>query len=343
MKLAGSIVGRFVRTPDPQVRAALIYGDDVALVAARREQLSKSILGEDSPELRLARLDAASIRKDPASLYDALRESAFFGGRRLVQIDGATDGMAKILSTALEDTTDEDAFLLVTAGSLPARSKLRAGFEGPAFSVAAPCYSDSVEAEDLSEALSELELHFRDRDAESSLRSQRAELDYGAFQQLLAKLAVYKLGDDTPVAATDIEACAPLPDDPQAHEIAAAVLGGDVEKAAIELARVRSNSSAGSALLIALSWQMKRLYGAVVSIDSGAPRDKALSGLRPPVFGEARAQLSRQLDRWSRPALESAIQSVHETQLSSRSAGGAEPDAAIARALLRIAMMASRR
>lgn len=341
MKLTGASVGRFVRKPDPQIRAALIYGDDPALVAARRDQLRGVILGDESPELRLTRLDAALVRKDAAALFDALRETAFFGGRRLVQIDAATDGMAKMLADAIADMTDDDAFLLVTAASLPARSKLRATFEGPGVAAALPCYADSVGAEDITEALSEFGLRLADSEAEAALRAQRADLDFGAYQRLLEKLAIYKINDAEPVAAEDVLACAPLPDDPEAHAIAGAALNGDVAETARELARIASDPAAGSALLIALSWQMKRLYGVIAELESGASRDRALAVLRPPVFGESRSRLTRQLDRWSGPTLESALRLVQDTQLASRSAGVAQPAAAVARATLRIAMMAS--
>lgn len=342
MKLSGAMVGRFVRNPDPHLRAALIFGDDPALVAARRDLLCGAILGQDAPELRLTRLDPATLRKDPAALFDALREGAFFGGRRLVLVDGASDGLAQSFAAALNEMTDEDAFLLITAGSLPARSRLRAAFEAPAFAAAAPCYADSASSEDISEALSEFGLRLADPAATDALRAQRAGLDYGAYQQLLAKLSIYKLGEDAALTARDILACAPLPDDPESHDVADAALAGQVQKTARELARLQSTASANAAVLIALSWQMKRLYGVLAAIEAGTPRDAALKSLRPPVFGDARARLSRQLDRWSRESLESAMRLVHEAQLSSRAAGVAQPDAAIARALLRVAMMASK-
>ena len=337
------MVGRFVRNPDAHVRGALIYGDDAALVAARRDQLAQTVLGDDSPELRLTRLDPAMVRKDPAALFDALRESAFFGGCRLVLIGGATDGLAKTIASALEASSDDDAFLIVTAGSLPARSKLRAAFEPSSSTVSAPCYADSASAEDLSEALLEHGLKLDDAEAKTSLEAQRVDLDYGAFQQLLRKLAVYKAGDDSALTSSDIADCAPLPDDPESHAIASAVLGGDVRATAQELGRLRLDSSASGALLMAMSWQMKRLCAAVIALESGTPRDRALSTLRPPVFGAARAQISRQLDRWPRASLESALQMIHDAQLASRSGGGAPPEAATARTLLRIAMMASKR
>jgi len=342
MKLSGAMVGRFVQRPDPQLRGMLIYGDDPALVSARRDQMCRAILGGDSPELRLTRLDAAAVRKDPAAVFDALRESAFFGGRRVVMVDGATDGLAELFSHSLEGATTDDAFLLVTAGSLPSRSKLRAAFEAPAFAAAAPCYSNSAASEDLSEALSDQGLRLADAAAEGALRAQRASLDYGAYRQLLDKLAIYKLGGDPTVTAEDVLACAPLPDDPESHDVADAALAGQVQKTAQELARLQSSAASSAAILIALSWQMKRLYGVVSAIESGAPREAAFRSLRPPVFGDARARLSGQLDRWSSQSLESAMRLVHDAQLASRSAGGAEPGAAIARAVLRVAMMASR-
>ena len=104
MKLAARDIPALCRAPDLKSAGCLIFGDDAMRVALRRQELLKALLGENAEqEMRLTRLAAADLRSDHAALIDAIKAVGFFPGPRAVFVEGATDGLAPVLASALAD------------------------------------------------------------------------------------------------------------------------------------------------------------------------------------------------------------------------------------------------
>ena len=142
MKVAGRDAKRFCAGPPGHIIGALLSGDDAGLIAARRRTLVDH-LTEGDAAMRLTELDVAEARRDAARIDEAMRARGFFPGRRVVVIEGGTDGLAKPLSTVLAGgITPEDAFLVVTAGILTGRSSLKKLFEGNGDLAAVACQAE---------------------------------------------------------------------------------------------------------------------------------------------------------------------------------------------------------
>ena len=142
MKLSARDSARFAAAPDLSLAGVLFYGEDGVEVAARRARVVKAALAGND-DMSLQRIPAADARRDPASIQDAMKAQGFFGGRPVVVVEDAGDGLAGALAAALAEAGAEDGFLIVTAGVLPARSKLRKAFEGAQNAAAAPVFSES--------------------------------------------------------------------------------------------------------------------------------------------------------------------------------------------------------
>src|SRR6516165_1084723 len=142
MKLAGSRIAAFLQRPDPDIRAVLIYGPDEGLVRERAAMIARTVCADLSDPFRVADLSAATLAADPARLADEAAQLSLTGGRRVVRVRGAGDGLAKLFAEFLGGTPGE-AFVVVEAGELPSRSALRRAFEGAAPAVAIGCYPDT--------------------------------------------------------------------------------------------------------------------------------------------------------------------------------------------------------
>jgi len=128
VKLAGARAAAFCAKPGAELTGALLHGPDTGLVALRRCELVDGLTEGD--DLRLTRLEPAVALKDPAGIDAALRARGFFPGRRVVLIEGARDTLAGPLKGILAGIGPEDAFFVITASRLAARSALRRLFEG---------------------------------------------------------------------------------------------------------------------------------------------------------------------------------------------------------------------
>ena len=79
MKLSTSQANAYFVKPDTNAAGALIFGADPMRIALKRQQLISKLLGPaGEEEMRLTRLPASDLRKDPALLTDALKAVGFF-------------------------------------------------------------------------------------------------------------------------------------------------------------------------------------------------------------------------------------------------------------------------
>ncbi|MBY0431647.1 MAG: DNA polymerase III subunit delta, partial [Rhodospirillales bacterium] len=117
MKLSGSRIDSFVRTPDPKVRAILVYGPDGGLVRERIERLARGVVADLTDPFRVADLSAKSILDDPARLADEAASLSLTGGRRVVRIRDAGDSLTNLFTSFL-DHSSGDSLVLAEAGEL---------------------------------------------------------------------------------------------------------------------------------------------------------------------------------------------------------------------------------
>ena len=340
MKLTGRDAAAYLKAPSSDHAGILIFGADAMRVATQRQNVIRSLVGEAAEEeMRLTRLNAGDLRKDPVQLDDALKAQGFFPGPRCVFVEDATDGMSKLFSNALKDWQPGDAQLVVTAGQLTAKSALRKAFEAPATSVAVGIYDDPPTRADLEDAVRQAGLTISDRSVMEDLFAISQSLEPGDFRQTLEKLSLYKIGDGTPVSSGDIVACAPLAADVDLDDILAVVATGRAPEIGPALRNLYAQGVNPVTLCISATRHFRRLHAAA-SDPGGAAA--GVAKLRPPVFGPKRDALSRQASNWGRDRLERALTTLTDTDLQMRSAGAPPSHALMERTLIRLAMMARR-
>lgn len=337
MKLAGAKATAFFSKPDKSCSGVLIFGSDAEKISTRRADLVTDLVGKSAQdEMRLTRLAAAEVRKDPALVLDALTAQGFFPGPRMVVVENATDGLASVFDTAMKEWREGDAQLIVTAASLNARSKLRKVFEPlPKFYVIG-LYDDPTRPEEIDKILADAGLNSVDPDARKFLAVLARDLALGDFKQTITKVALYKLKDTNPVSVGDIEACAPIVFDADIDDILHIVAEARSAEIAMTLKRLAGQGVSPTALCIGATRHFRQLHAA--TCDPQGP-DVGFSRARPPVFGPRKDRLVRQARGWGRPRLEMALAELMDTDLTLRSPKPVPEMALVERAFIRLAMM----
>jgi len=341
MKLSGRDAPGYFAKPDPARSGLLIFGPDTMRVALRRQEVIQALIGPmGEDEMRLTRLPAADLRKDPALLLDALKAQGFFPGPRVAFIEDATDAITPTITAAMGDWQVGDAQLIITAGTLKPASKLRKLFEGHKNAYAAAIYADPPTRAEIESTLSKAGLGNIDSTAMADLTALASDLDPGDFRQTIEKLSLYKLSDDTPVTPADIFACAPASTEAALDDvlnIVAEARSGDIGPV---MRKLKAQGVTPVSLCIGATRHFRTLYTAA-SDPGGAAQ--GLSRMRPPVFGPRRDRMLRQAQNWSVPHLEQALSLLTDTDLRLRSAGQNAPAMALVeRALIRLSMMTRR-
>jgi DNA polymerase III subunit delta len=340
VKCAARDVLRDLGRADPARSGVLLFGPDPMRIALLRRDLVAALLGPDGEsEMRLTRLQAADLRRDPAALIDALKAVGFFPGHRVVLVEDAGEGLADPILAAFADWRPGDAELVVTAGALAAKSRLRKGVEVARSAFAVAVHADLPGRAEVEAALSRAGLSDTPPDALAALTVHARAVDPGDFAQFVEKLALYKRGDPVPLTPADVLACAPLSVEADIDEMLNLVAESETAALGVQMQRLAAQGASATGLMIGAARHFRTLHSAAVS---GESAEAALGRARPPVFGARRDRMAAQVRRLGPGRLERALALIMDTDLALRSARPVPGMAMVERTFIRIAMLAPR-
>lgn len=340
MKLASRDAAAYFRKPDPAKAGLLIFGADAMRVSLRRQEVVAALIGPaGEEEMRLERLQGAEVRREPALLLDAVKAQGFFPGPRVVLVEEAGDALADAFGAALADWKPGDAQIVATAGALKASSALRKAFEAHPETYAVGIYDDPPSREEIEAVLGRAGLSEVSREAMADLAALARSLDPGDFAQTVERMALYKLGDETPLTPEEIARLAPATGDAAVDDVVNAVAESRTGDIGHVMVRLRAQGVGAVSLCIGTMRHFRALHAA--ASDPGG-LSAGLSRLRPPVFGPRRDRMERQARAWGARRLEDAVSLLIDTDLILRSASPAPDMAVMERALIRLAMMGRR-
>ena len=342
MKLNARDAARHFAKPDPSATGTLIYGADAMRVALKRQELIGRLIGpEGEEEMRLERLSGADLRKDATLLDSAIKAQGFFPGPRVAFVEEAGDAVAKTIAAALADWQPGDAQIVVTAGSLNARSALRKAFEAHKSAFAIGIYNDPPTRDEIEADLRRAGLRDISPDAMADLAALARVIDPGDLRQTIGKLALYKLDDDTPVSSADVEANAPLTTEAALDDMLNIVAEARTAEIGPVMQKLAGQGIQPVGLCIGATRHFRTLHAA--ASDPGGP-GSGIAKARPPVFGARRDRMLRQAQNWGLYRLEEALHMLTDTDLKLRSAGQRAPQMALVeRTLIRLSMLATAR
>ena len=341
MKLSPRDAPRYFERPEADRTGVLIYGPDAMRVALKRQQVIAALVGpQGEEEMRLTRIPASELRKDPARLQDAIKAQGFFPGPRVAFVEDANDIAAPVITDALAEWQPGDAQIIVTAGQLRATSKLRKLFETHKNAYAAAIYDEPPSRAEIEADLAKSGLSQISPEAMTDLTSLSRSLDPGDFRQTIEKLALYKLGDDTALNSDDVIACAPSSTEADLDDVLNIVAEARLGEIGPVMRRLKAQGVQPVGLCIGATRHFRTLYAA--SADPGGAA-QGIARVRPPVFGPRRDRMLKQAQGWGAPRLEQALTLLTDTDLQLRSAGQHAPAMELVeRTLIRLAKLAAR-
>lgn len=324
MKLDARRIGGFLAAPG-DVRVVLVHGEDLGLVRERAEALIAAVAEGDS--FRLVEIAREQAQKDTGLLTSEAATQALTGGRRLVRVRNATDGLAKAAQDALAGPGP--GLVLLEAGELQARGGLRKLLEAADGAAVIPCYPErgAELAGSIGRVLRELGVT-ADGAAVEWLAARLGE-DRMVMRRELEKLSLY-VGPGGRVTEEDAMASLAEGSALDLEAALSAAVSGDVVTADRALESAMAEGAAAVQIVRGAMRHIQRLHQARAAMEAGAPLKAAVEGLRPPIFFKARPAFERALSLWSLPALQAAGQALLEAERRTKTTG--IPDETIARA-----------
>jgi len=320
VKLTARTIPDFLRQPDKQAIATLIYGPDEGLVRERAQILQTALLGPKPDPLQRVELEEDALKGDPALLADALGAMSLMGGRQVVVLRAQAD-IGKIVAQALEAAPSPN-YLIILGRDLTPRSALRQLFETEANLAALPCYKD--EAGDVTNVLrailSEAQVQ-ADAEALAYLAGQLGN-DRQVTRAEADKLALYA-GPSGRITLEDAQALVGNNKDINFEAIALAAAEGDAPRLDALLQQAWSEAATPVAVLRSAARHFHRLYWARARMAGGESAEQAVAALKPAVFFRQVPSVTRQLQRWNQADLARALSLLAEGEAACKGAPGA--------------------
>lgn len=314
MKLSGVSAERFVDKPQPGINGALVYGANYGLGQEYITRLCTAVGGEVT-ELRVA-----DLLDDPARVRDLAYSASLFGGQNLLWLREATDKATDALEELLGLSDVNRNFVIVEAGELGPKSRLRALFEDAGHLACLPCYIEK--GADLARTMVDM-LRAENITLTTAARDylvERAPADRLALRGEVERLALYA-GAGAKVDLAEAQKCLGDAADADAFDLPWLVFDGKAEETDRALTRLFGEQTSGIMIIRMLLGHALKLHGAQSRVAAGDNQATAVGAVRPPVFSNLRPRFTGQLARWPLPRLTQAISRLHDTELKCKSTG----------------------
>jgi len=298
MKLEAGRIDAFLKSP--HLPLVLLHGPDTGLVAERGLALVRSVDGALNDPFRFTELHNPS----PDGLLAEATAASLTGGKRVVRVRDAHESLAKALESLIKSAPD--ALVILEAGELTGKSKLRAAAEKATNAAVIACYA--IEQTRLPQVIS---TRLRamgiqiDQDA-AAWAGQNLSGEEGPLGQALEVLHLYA-GATKRLDLTDVSAILADGGDSSIGDAIDAALTGDPAATDKALTLAYDEGVAPVGLLRVLLNELLRLRVAAGAMAEGASAQEAMAAMRPPVFFKRQALVGRALRLWPLPALNQAI------------------------------------
>jgi DNA polymerase-3 subunit delta len=302
MKMDPARIESFLKNPG-STSIILIYGPDSGLVSERAQHLVKSVLGNTDDPFRYAEIT------DSSRLLEEATAASLTGGRRVVRLRDAGDAAAKPTEALLKNAAD--ALVILEAGDLTPKSKLRALAEKSQAAAAIACYA--VDAARLPRIIAE-RLRAQNIGIETeaaSWVSNNITGEEGAIRQAVELLTLYAgpagRQGGAPLTLTDVTAALADGGETSIQDAIDATLTGNPQAADRAITLAFDEGVSPVALIRVLLGELMRLRVAASQLGPNTSIQEAVSSLRPPVFFKRVPIFTRALSLWPQAALTETI------------------------------------
>ena len=305
MKIGPNRVREFLRDPDAETRAVLVYGPDAGLVNERADMVARTAVDDLADPFLVSEFSESELLADRTRLADEASALTFTGGRRVIRIRDVTDAASPVIEVYLAEGTG-DALTVMRAGDLGPRSKVRRLFEESKNAAAVACYADDERMLDrvIRSTFSALNMSVTP-DAVAYLMTSLGA-DRAVSRTELEKLAIYA-GDAKEITLDDAIKC--IGDSSVFNLDVLAFAVGEGDQAAVDRAYARclDEGTAPVAILRVIQRHLTRLQlVSSVSEETGDP-SRALQVLKPPVFFKFKDRFLGQVRAWTTGDLGAAL------------------------------------
>ena len=143
MKIKNTEINGFINTLIPYKNPILLYGPDEGLILYRSKEICKTFFNKNKTQESIRMLDIKE--KNLSSLEEAMSTNSLFSKKEIIKVINSNEKLSDIFYLFEKLANVDDLLVILNAGDLGTKSKLRKYFEENKNNAVVACYkTDSL-------------------------------------------------------------------------------------------------------------------------------------------------------------------------------------------------------
>ena len=285
----------------------LLYGKNDGLKSECIDKILNKSIG------KVYNYDEKQIKDEIETFYENILSGSLFEDSKIIIINRATDKIYEII----QDLIDRDIHnikIIINAGILETRSKIRSLFEKQKNLICIPTYQDN------NDTLSKLAAIFF-RDEKISISQQNINLiiekcngDRGFLRNELNKIKNYA-SDKKKISSKEILKLINLSENYEISELIDNCLALNKNKITKILSENNYNNEDGIIILRTFITKAKKILKLAIKLEENKDINKTINSAKPPIFWKDKEIVKVQLNKWKTKKIKELIKNINNVEL----------------------------
>ena len=284
----------------------LVYGENEGLKKEIIKNIRKNLNGS------IENCDETQILVDKELFYEKIFNQSLFEKQKIVIVNRCSEKIYEVIENIFERNIS-DTKIILNAGILEKKSKLRNLFEKSKELIIIPTYRDT------SLGLLEIARKFFNNNKISisqeaiNLLVNRCNGDRGHLNSELDKILIF-IHDKKNIKLEEIYKLTNLSENFSINELVDTTLSKNAKKTSEIINESNYKSEDGILILRTFLQKAKRLHNLYEKQKENVSLDSLIDDYKPPIFWKDKPIIKKQLENWSKPKIKDLIININKTE-----------------------------
>jgi DNA polymerase-3 subunit delta len=286
----------------------LFYGSNLGLIEETISKIFKPIFSKN-----IVYHDETEILNNTDQFKEAIFNKSFFENDKFIIINRASNKILDLIKEIIESQI-EDIKIIIKAGVLEKKSKLRSYFEKEKNVVATPFYEDNYQSLSLiiQNFLRVEKINISNENI--NLIIERSKGNRTNIYNELEKISSY-LRSKKNINLQDLLKLTNLAEDYNVSELVEQCLSKNVKKTVNILNENNQNTDENILILRSFLGKLKRLKILKINLENTRNIDEVIASAKPPIFWKEKNLVKQQLNNWSLKDIKFLLNTVNDLEL----------------------------
>lgn len=286
----------------------LFYGSNLGLIEETISKIFKPIFSKN-----IVYHDETEILNNTDQFKEAIFNKSFFENDKFIIINRASNKILDLIKEIIESQI-EDIKIIIKAGVLEKKSKLRSYFEKEKDVVATPFYEDNYQSLSLiiQNFLRVEKINISNENI--NLIIERSKGNRTNIYNELEKISSY-LRSKKNINLQDLLKLTNLAEDYNISELVEQCLNKNVKRTINILNENNQNTDENILILRSFLGKLKRLKRLKINLENTRNIDEVIASAKPPIFWKEKNLVKQQLNNWSLKDIKFLLNTVNDLEL----------------------------